>query len=65
MKEKRLGLKMTQAQVAEKVGITRAHYTKIERGSKNPSLPVWFRLKKLLKLEDEEFQNEPEEKKIS
>lgn len=57
LKQKRINKKMTQAQVAEKIGIKREHYTKIELGDSNPSLPVYLKLKNVLDLEDEDFEN--------
>lgn len=35
----------TQAALADAVGISRNHYTQIETGDKNPSLPVAIKIK--------------------
>ena len=35
----------TQAALADAVGISRNHYTQIETGDKNPSLPVAVKIK--------------------
>ena len=38
--------KLTQAQVAKTVGISRAHYGRIESGDRTPSLPNALKIKK-------------------
>ncbi|TCP55387.1 putative transcriptional regulator [Tumebacillus sp. BK434] len=50
----RKGKRMTQEQLAEAVGITRAYLANIERGKHAPSLRVAFELARVLdgKLED-------------
>lgn len=60
LKERRLALGMSQDVVAEKLGIVRAHYTRIENGTSNPSIRVYFKLKEILDLTDEEFMLEDE-----
>ena len=40
MKVKRVIKGLTQEQLAEKVGISRSHVTRIERGEIRPSVPV-------------------------
>jgi putative transcriptional regulator len=40
LKEIRLTKKLTQHDVADKVGIERAYYTMIETGNRNPSVEV-------------------------
>ncbi|MGL5711501.1 MAG: helix-turn-helix transcriptional regulator [Paraclostridium sp.] len=45
LKELRLQQELTQGEVANDVGITRSHYTKIENGSVNPSLGVAIKIK--------------------
>ena len=40
LKERRTAAGLSQAQVAEKVGITQAAYSGFENGIKTPSLPV-------------------------
>lgn len=47
LKETREQKKLTQAEVAEKAGITVTYYAMIERGEVNPSLA---KIKKLLKV---------------
>ncbi len=37
LREKRLTLNLTQEQVAKKLNVSRAHYTQIELGQRNPS----------------------------
>ena len=49
MRNRRLALDMTQADVARAVGIYRESYANIERGAKNPSLPVMMRIAKALR----------------
>lgn len=58
LKKKRIDKRMTQAEVAEQIGIKREHYTKIELGDSNPSLPVYLKLKSVLDLEDTDFENQ-------
>ena len=48
LREIRLERELTQDQIAKEVGITRSHYTKIENGIGNPSLPVAIKIKKVL-----------------
>lgn len=57
LKKKRINLQLTQAQVADKVGIKREHYTKIELGDSNPSLPVYLKIKDVLGATDQDFEN--------
>ncbi|NLY11817.1 MAG: helix-turn-helix transcriptional regulator [Firmicutes bacterium] len=40
----RMRSKLTQAEVAKAVGISRSHYTLIENGKRNPSLEVALRI---------------------
>ncbi len=61
LKEKRLEMRMTQEAVSEKIGIVRAHYSRIEGGLADPSLKVYFKMKELLNLTDEDFENSEEE----
>lgn len=48
LKSLRLENELTQEELAKKVGITRSHYTKIEVGRGNPSLPVAIKIKEVL-----------------
>ncbi|MBF7097606.1 helix-turn-helix transcriptional regulator [Alkalibacter mobilis] len=61
LKKKRINMKLTQSQVAEQIGIKREHYTKIELGDSNPSLPVYLKLKEVLEFEDKDFENVDED----
>lgn len=63
LKKKRIEKQMTQVQVAKMIGIKREHYTKIELGDSNPSLPVYFKLKEVLELSDKDFENFDEDMK--
>lgn len=50
---------MTQAQLADKTGVSRQTINAIEKGKFDPSLPLAFRFAKLFKLKIEEiFQDE-------
>jgi len=46
---KKLGL--TQGEIADKIGVTMQHYSRIERGEYIPSLPTFLRIKNFFKLE--------------
>jgi len=50
MKRRRKELKLTQADVASKVGIARSTYTNIERGQKNPSFAILLKIKEVLQV---------------
>ena len=63
LKKKRIEKNMTQSQVADQIGIKREHYTRVELGKVNPSLPVYLRLKEVLELEDKDFENFEEDMK--
>ncbi|GIO03430.1 hypothetical protein J5TS2_40980 [Brevibacillus halotolerans] len=45
----RLGLKLTQDELAKKADLSRAMLSNIERGYALPSLPVAYRISKVLK----------------
>ncbi|MFP4041881.1 MAG: helix-turn-helix transcriptional regulator [Bacteroidales bacterium] len=55
LKEARTNMGYTQKEVAEKTDITRAHYTNIELGNKDPSFRVARKIKKVLKEEDDDI----------
>jgi DNA-binding XRE family transcriptional regulator len=57
LKQKRLALLMTQEEISKKVGIVRAHYSRIEAGLADPSLKVYFKMKELMNFTDEDFEN--------
>ena len=46
--EARKSANLTHEDMAEKLGISRAHYTHIELGSRNPSLEIAMKIAKLL-----------------
>lgn len=46
--EARRSLRLSQRQLAARAGITQAHYNLIERGLRDPSLQVAFRLAQVL-----------------
>ena len=48
MKVRRVIKNLTQEQLAEKVGVPRAHITRIEKGDIKPSVPVAKRLGEVL-----------------
>ncbi|PRX18099.1 putative transcriptional regulator [Orenia metallireducens] len=48
LKEKRLEKGLTQKRIAQKIGISRGHYTNIELGHKEPSFKVARAIKKEL-----------------
>lgn len=51
LKEIRIKLEMTHEQVAKTSNITRAYYTEIENGYKNPSVNVAKRIAETLEFE--------------
>ncbi len=51
LKKARKELGLTQAQVAEKVGIIANHYALIERGEKSPSRETLKEIMRVLKIE--------------
>ncbi|MDK2882748.1 MAG: putative transcriptional regulator [Bacillota bacterium] len=48
LRKARLGAGLTQSEVARRVGLTRASYTNIERGYKNPSVVTALRIAQVL-----------------
>lgn len=50
LKQERMKKQLTQKELADKVGISRVHYTQIEKASnnKNPSLEVALKIKTAL-----------------
>ena len=54
LKEKRKGRGLTQAETAEKFGITRAFYGHIERETRNPTLKL---AEKMAKFFDDNIEN--------
>ncbi len=55
IKARRESLELTQAYVAEVVGISQAMLCQIERGTKNPSLQISVEIAKVLKCNVEDF----------
>lgn len=51
----RLGAGLTQLEMARRVGLTRASYTNIERGHKNPSVATALRIAQVLNRPVEEL----------
>ena len=51
----RIKHKMTQADVAEKIGICLSAYNKIENGKRVGTLETWKKIQKLFDLGDEEM----------
>lgn len=58
MKVKRVIAGLTQEELAQKAGISRAHVTRIERGSAKPSVPVAKRLGAVLNVDWRDFYND-------
>ena len=50
LRDARKSKRMTQNEVAEKVGVSRTYYADVERGRYNPSLALMTRLAKLLNI---------------
>lgn len=46
--EARKSINMTQVQLANSIGITSRYYQKLESGTINGSLDVWFKLREML-----------------
>jgi transcriptional regulator with XRE-family HTH domain len=55
IKKLRKAQKLTQGDVAEKVGIARSYYTRIELGDLEPSLPTLKRMGKVLGIDYKEL----------
>lgn len=55
LKELRTVNKMTQQQIAEKIGISRTTYTKIELGIANPSFNTAIKIKQVLGFKDDDI----------
>ncbi len=50
IREGREQLQLTQEEVAEKLQVNLTHYGNIERGTNNPSLPLFIKIVKILNL---------------
>ena len=55
IREKRKKKKLTQSQLAEKIGISRAYLAEIELGTKTPSLAVVKRICEVLRVKIGDF----------
>lgn len=55
MINRRKELNLTQEEVAKRSGIARTTYTNIELGTKNPSLAVALKIKKALKVNNDDI----------
>ena len=63
LKEKRIEAGLTQAELAEKVGVNQPQICKIERGESRPDVLTAKRIAKVLNIDWTEFFNDdPEEK---
>ena len=51
----RVRLKLTQAQIAEKIGVRRSTYAAIENGDRDGSMRFWNGLKTAFELSDSEY----------
>ena len=58
MKVKRVIAGLTQEELAQKAGISRAHVTRIERGTAKPSVPVAKKLARILNVNWGDFYND-------
>lgn len=50
LKEMRIMYRYTQAQVADRVGVTRGHISELERGTCLPSIPLAKKLAELFRV---------------
>ena len=55
IEKRRRGLNPTQIEVSVEAGINSSYYSKIERGEVNPSLEVFFKIVKALKVKSSEI----------
>ncbi|HEY8889205.1 MAG TPA: helix-turn-helix transcriptional regulator [Clostridium sp.] len=53
LKEMRLKKHMTQQNIADKIGLTRMGYSKIENGTRDPSFKILLKIKELLAYEND------------
>ncbi|WP_142413097.1 helix-turn-helix transcriptional regulator [Hathewaya massiliensis] len=59
LKEKREKMNYTQKEIAHKLNISRATYTNIENGNRNPSFNLAMRIKEVLSYQNDNiFLNE-------
>lgn len=55
LKKCRIGLHLTQAEFAEKIGVSRATYSFIERGERSGTASFWAGVQRVSKTPDEEM----------
>jgi len=55
LKEIRLKKKMTQQNVADKIGVTRMGYSKIENCTRDPSFKLSLKIKKIMVYENDDL----------
>lgn len=55
LRSKRQNKKLTQQQIAEKLGISRSAYTNIENGVRNPSFPLALKFKEVLEYKNDDI----------
>lgn len=55
LKSARIKAKLTQKQLAEKLGLNTNFYARIERGEENPSLETLKKLTKILKIKSSDI----------
>jgi putative transcriptional regulator len=53
--ELRANKKLTQGEVAEKIGISRTHYARIESGERNPSFQIALKIKNFYQYYDDDL----------
>lgn len=51
----RHSLKLSQSEIAEKIGCSRATYSSIESGKRNGSMTFWLKLQKAFNVSDVEI----------
>ena len=55
MKQFRIGLHLTQAEMAEKMGVGRTVYGYVENGRRNGTIPFWNKLQQTFNVSDTEI----------
>lgn len=57
LREKRRAAELTQAELADRSGVTQGHISQIEKGERSPGLPTLRKLRDALGLDDGEFMS--------
>ncbi len=57
LKQQRRVLKLTQSDVAEKVGICRTYYTEIENGNRYCTIKLWLKIGEVLNIPENELMS--------